>query len=123
MTIRQYQILASTIANKITTLGFDPCRVRNLKNECVTVPARDPKHYKDMPVSFESGNSNATLKFDTISNPSNPNHAYRTLRAGCISAYDSTTNTNVNLTDYRFDSAQFKKLIDAVSNDGWVVVC
>lgn len=123
MTIKQYQRLAKAIATRIDTLGGDPRRVRNLKlTDGVELTARDHTQYKDKPISFESGESNITIKFDHISNPNNPNYKYRTLRAGCISAYDSTSNTNVDLTSYNFDTAQFKALIDAISRDDWVIV-
>lgn len=125
MTIKQYQKLAKTIADKIETdLGGNPNHVRHLTfGGGVTVCARDPKMSDDAPTTFESGKSNIAIEFDTLSNPNNPNYKFKTLKAGSISAYNSGTRSNVDLTEYNFDSSQFKELIDAVSQVGWTIAC
>ena len=122
MTIRQYQTLAKAVADKIISLSGDPLRVRNLKNDALqTLQARDAKKYGDEPCSYESGSSNATIEFDTISNPNNPNYKFRTLKPGSMSAYNSQAHLNVDITEYNFDSAQFAKLLDAINADGWYI--
>jgi len=123
MTIKQYQTLAKTIASKIEALGGNVNRTRNLKFEGgVTIGARDPKNYNDVPVTFKSGESNVALEFDTISNPNNPNWKFRTLKPGSISAYNSKTNANVDLTEYNFDSSQFAELIGLVNDNSWEII-
>ena len=122
MTIRQYQTLAKAVADKIIELGGDPQRVRNLRNDTLqTLQARDAKKYGDEPCSYASGSSNATVEFDTISNPNNPNYKFRTLKPGSMSAYSSLAHVNVDLAEYNFDSAQFAKLLDAINADGWYI--
>ena len=122
MTIRQYQTLAKAVADKIIELGGDPQRVRNLKNGTLqTLQARDAKKYGDEPCSYASGSSNATVEFDTMSNPNNPNYKFRTLKPGSMSAYSSLAHVNVDLAEYNFDSAQFAKLLSAVNADGWYI--
>ena len=120
MTIKQYQKLAATIASKINDLGGNARTVRNLHRSTTTsIEVRDPKQYADIPVDYLSGSSNATIEFDTISNPNNPNAKFRTLKAGSMSVYNSQTGKNVDITDFNFDSSQFKVLVDTISQDGW----
>lgn len=122
MTIKQYQTLAKTIASKIIGLNGNPHIVRYLRFPGgVTICARDPKSYKDDPVTFESGDSNCTIEFDTISNPNNPNYKFRTLKPGSMSAYNSATHTNVDITEYNFDTTQFAELIGLVKQNGWKI--
>lgn len=124
MTIKQYQKLAATIANKIIELGGNPRNVRHLTTTtsyiCV-VEARDPKQYANVPCSYESGNHNVEIKFNIISNPNNPNYKYRTLKPGSMSMYDSKSNVNVDITDYNFDSVQFSNLICYINNCDWTM--
>ena len=124
MTLKQYKKLAKTIAEKITNdLGGNPMRVRNLQFDGgVTVCARDPKKYHDEPTSLKSGNGNTVIEFDTLSNPNNPNYKFCTLKPGSISAYNTSTHVNVDLTDYRFDTTQFKELIETIAQPGWLVI-
>lgn len=122
MTIKQYQTVAKTIANKINDLGGNPANVRNLKFPSkFTIGARNPKMYKGMPCTFESGDGNVEISFDAISNPNNPNYKFRTLKPGSMSAYDSEANVNVDLSEFNYDSAQFADLIDAISTTGWEI--
>ena len=126
MTIKQYQTVAKTIASKIEELGGDPARVRNLRlinGGDATINARDPKKYADNPTTFESGESNATIEFDTISNPNNPNYKFKTLKPGSMSLYNSQTNVNVDISEYNFDTAQFAILIEMLKENGWEIVC
>ena len=123
MTIKQYQKLAKTIADKITELSGDPNYARNI--ECSTeviITVRDPKKYGDAPVGMTSGNGNTTLSFNTLSNPNNPNYKYKTLKPGSMSAYNSQTGVNVDITDYNFDSAQFSSLLNAIANGNWTLL-
>lgn len=123
MTIKQYQTVAKTIASKIEELGGNPARVRNLRFPGgVTICTRDPKKYADNPTTFESGESNAAIEFDTISNPNNPNYKFRTLKPGSMSFYNLQTNVNVDISDYNFDTAQFAFLIEMLKQDGWEIV-
>lgn len=124
MTIKQYQKLSAAVATKIKSLGEDVSRVRSLtmRPTSIELNVRDPRHYKDRPIDFGKGAGNAVVKFDTISNPNNPNSAYRTLKPGSMSAYNSAENVNVDLADYRYDSSQFSKLIAAIRLDDWIVV-
>ena len=124
MTIKQYQKLSAAVATKIKSLGEDVSRVRSLtmRPTSIELNVRDPRHYKDHPIDFGKGAGNAVVKFDTISNPNNPNSAYRTLKPGSMSAYNSAENVNVDLADYRYDSSQFSKLIAAIRLDYWTVV-
>lgn len=123
MTIKQYQTVAKTIASKIEELGGNPQRVRNLRFDGgVTVCARDPKKYGDTPTTFESGESNAAIEFDTISNPNNPNYKFRTLKPGSMSLYNSQTHANADITEYNFDTAQFAELLEMLKQTGWEIV-
>lgn len=123
MTIKQYQTLAKTIASKIKELGGNPQRVRSLEfPDGMTVSVRDPKQCVDNPTTFKSGESNATIKFDTISNPNNPNYKFRTLKPGSMSFYNSQTNVNVDITKYNFDTAQFAVLLEMLKQPGWEIV-
>lgn len=124
MTIKQYQKLSKTIATKIETdLGGSPNHVRHIAfGGGVTICARDPKKYADTPTTFESGESNVSIEFDTLSNPNNPNYKFRTLKPGSISAFNSGTNKNVDLTEYNFDTAQFKELLELIDQPGWQIV-
>ena len=120
MTIKQYQKFAAAIAKTIDSIGGDPCKARHLKfSTTFEVGARDPKLRKEKPTDMTSGDENAVLVFDTISNPNNPNPKFRTLKPGSVSLYNSETKQNVDASDYHFDSAQFADLIDAVSTVGW----
>ena len=123
MTIKQYQKLAQIIATQIENLGGNPRTTRTLKYEGgVTIDARNPKTYKDRPVTFESGDSNFDLEFDTISNPNNPNYKFKTLKPGSMSVYDSKTDVNHDITEYNFDTAQFMTLAELIRQPGWVLV-
>ena len=123
MTIKQYQKIAVAIAKQIKNNGGNINNVRHLKFSIpFEIGARNPYHYKDAPVSFASGDENVILKFDTISNPNNPNAAFHTLKAGSISFYDSETHKNVDGSDYNFDSAQFADLLDAIQTIGWKII-
>ena len=118
MTINQYQRLSKAIADRIIELGGNPHHVRHLTcNNTIKCEARDP-HSEDE-LSITSGETNATLTFDVLSNPNNPNYKFRTLKPGSISAFDSIYQVNVDATKYNFDSAQFKKLIDVVKTTSW----
>lgn len=122
MTIKQYQTLAKTIANKIISLNENPHVVRYLRFPGgVTVCLRDPKAYDVAPVTCKSGDSNCALEFDTISNPNNPNYKFRTLKPGSMSVYNSTAHRNVDITEYNFDTAQFADLISLVEQNGWEI--
>ena len=123
MTIKQYQKLAKVVASQIENLGGNPRTARILKYEGgVTVDVRDPKTYKDRPVTFESGDSNLDIEFDTISNPNNPNYKFKTLKPGSMSVYNSKTDVNHDITEYNFDSSQFMLLIDLIRQPGWILV-
>ena len=125
MTIKQYQALAKTIASKIEELGGNPIRVRNLRlinGGDVVINARDPKKYVVNPTTFKSGESNAILEFDTISNPNNPNYKFRTLKPGSMSLYNSQTNVNVDISEYNFDTYQFAYLIAMIKKSDWEIV-
>ena len=123
MTIKQYQTVAKTIASKIEELGGNPQRVRNLRfNGGVTICARDPKKYGDAPTTCRSGDSNAAIEFDTISNPNNPNYKFRTLKPGSMSLYNSQTHVNVDITEYNFDTAQFAEILEMLKQTGWEIV-
>ena len=123
MTIKQYQTVAKTIASKIEELGGNPQRVRSLRfNGGVTICARDPKKYADAPTTFESGESNAAIEFDTISNPNNPNYKFKTLKPGSMSLYNSQTHVNVDIAEYNFDTAQFAELLEMLKQTGWEIV-
>lgn len=123
MTIKQYQTLAKTIADKIIELGGSPQTVR-----CLSFPGgatayvRDPKTYKARPTTCRSGDSNCTLEFDSISNPNNPNYKFRTLKPGSMSAYNSATHTNVDITEYNFDTTQFADLVALIEHGGWEIL-
>lgn len=122
MTIKQYQRLAAAIAKTIKDNGGNVDKVKNLKFACTfEVGARNPKLYKERPVGIESGDENTVITFDTISNPNNPNAAFKTLKPGSLSLYNSETNTNVDASDFNFDSAQFADLIGAIQTAGWVI--
>jgi len=122
MTIKQYQKVAAAIAKTIKDNGGNVDKVKNLKFTCtIEVGARNPKLYKEQPVGIESGDENTVITFDTISNPNNPNAAFRTLKPGSLSLYNSKTNTNVDASDFNFDSAQFADLIGAIQTTGWVI--
>ena len=86
------------------------------------IGVRDPKKYKDYNATFTSGEDNTTLKFDVISNPNNPNAAFRTLKPGSISLFNSETKTNVDGSDFNYDSTQFADLIDSISKDEWKII-
>lgn len=123
MTIKQYQTVAKTIASKIEELGGNPARVRNLRfNGGVTIHVRDPKKYADNPTTFESGESNATIEFDIISNPNNPNYKFRTLKPGSMSLYNSQTNVNADISEYNFDTYQFAYLIAMIKKSDCEIV-
>jgi hypothetical protein len=117
MTIKQYQKLAQVIAKKIETLDGSIDKVRYLKAKVTTfeIGARDPK--KDDRLSIEAGDSNVVIKFNSISNPNNPNARFRTLKPGSISLYDKDTDTNVDASDFNFDSSQFADLLDAIQTE------
>lgn len=122
MTIKQYQTLAKAIANRIIELGGNPRRVKHLGlDSSIALPVRDPHMYSDASSSYESGISNAIVECDRLSNPNNPNYKFRTLKPGSMSAYNSKSHVNVDLSDYNFDSAQFAKLVSIVNNniDSW----
>ena len=122
MTLKQYKTLAKAIASKITYLGGNPQRVRHLKAPVnYFINTRDPKAYNDKPCSYVSGESNVEVKFDMISNPNNPNYKFKTLKPGSMSAYSSETKTNVDITDFNFDSAQFADLIEIIENCQWEI--
>lgn len=123
MTIKQYQKVAANIAKTIESLGGDPNQVRSLKFASkFEVGARNPKLYKENPVTMTSGDENVVIVFDTISNPNNPNCKFRTLKPGSISLFNSETRQNVDASDFNFDSAQFADLMDAISTVGWEIV-
>lgn len=117
MTLKQYQKLAKAIADKIIELGGDPRSARHLKlvDKTAVVAVRDPKKYADHPVTMNAGDYNRYVSFDEISNPNNPNWKFKTLKPGSISAYESATCENVDLTEYRFDTRQFHELLNAIS--------
>lgn len=120
MTIKQYQTIAKTVASKINELGGNPQRVRSLEfPDGVTINIRDPKQYDDVPTTYTSGDSNAVVEFDTISNPNNPNYKFRTLKPGSMSFYNSKTKVNVDISEYNFDSTQFAKLVEMLNQPGW----
>lgn len=120
MTIKQYQKLAATIANIIIKNNEDVNKVKHLKSSfAYEMHVRNPKLNKDKPINFVSRNSNDIIRFDTISNPNNPNCRYRTLKPGSISFYDSSANVNIDLSNYNFDSAQFSDLIYLIENVQW----
>ena len=120
MTINQYQILAKAIADKIIALSGDPNHVRHLnRTKAITCYARNPKDKGQ--TSIKSGDSNVMFTFDVLSNPNNPNYKFRTLKPGSISAFDSIYQVNVDPTAYHFDSAQFKKFIDAINDGEWTL--
>lgn len=121
MTIKQYQKIASTIANKITNLGGNPLKVQYLKSISIfEVGARDPKD-KNRALTIESGDENAIIKFNRISNPNNPNPKFRTLKPGSMSLFNTETKINIDPSDYHFDSAQFADLMDAIENSQWEI--
>lgn len=121
MTIKQYQKIAAIIAKKITNLGGDPLRVRNLKATSIfEVGARNPKN-KERQLTMESGDENAVITFNRISNPNNPNPNFRTLKPGSMSLYNTETRVNIDPSDYRFDSAQFSDLVLAIENSQWEI--
>ena len=120
MTLKQYQTLAKTIANKIESLGGNPQKVRHLKAPInYYVDVRDPKMYGDKPCSYESGKSNVEVKFDIVSNPNNPNYKFKTLKPGSMSFYSSETQTNVDISDFNFDSTQFADLVEIIEDCKW----
>ena len=122
MTIKQYQTVAKAIASKIEELGGNPYFVHHLHaNDVVSIKVRDPKQY--IPTSISSGDGNAVVEFDTLSNPNNPNYKFNTLKPGSMSAYNSTNNVNVDITNYNFDSAQFADLIDAINTKDYWSIC
>lgn len=122
MTIKQYQTVAKTIASKIEELGGNPLKTKYLKlPTSLSINIRDPKKYANTPTTFESGESNAKIEFDTISNPNNPNYKYRTLKPGSMSFYNSQTHVNVDITDFNFDSAQFADLIELIKLPNWII--
>ena len=122
MTIKQYQKLAAAVAKTIEDLGGDVNRVRNLKFPTpFEVGVRNPSIAKDKPVTIESGDGNAIIAFDTISNPNNPNAKFRTLKPGSMSLFNSETRQNVDASDFNYDSAQFADLISAISTSGWEI--
>ncbi len=122
MTIKQYQKLATAIAKLIKDNGGDVDKVRHLKFDgTFAIDARNPRAYKHIPCTFKHGDGNAVIEFDTISNPNNPNAAFKTLKPGSISLYNSETKTNVDGSDYNFDSAQFADLMDAIQTVGWKI--
>ena len=121
MTIKQYQKLAAAVAKKINALGGNPSKVRYLKFPTkFEVGARDPN---GTTTEITSGDENTTIVFDTINNPNNPNAAYRTLKPGSMSLFNSETRVNVDASDYNYDSAQFADLIDAIETEGWMIDC
>jgi hypothetical protein len=117
MTIKQYQKLAQIIAKKIESLDGSVDKVRYLKTQTITfeIGARDPK--KSDNLSIEAGDSNAIIKFNSISNPNNPNARFKTLKPGSISLYDKETGINVDASDFNFDSSQFADLLDAIQTE------
>ena len=117
MTIKQYQKLAQIIAKKIESLDGSVDKVRYLKAQTITfeIGARDPK--KSDNLSIEAGDSNAIIKFNSISNPNNPNSRFKTLKPGSISLYDKETGINVDASDFNFDSSQFADLLDAIQTE------
>lgn len=121
MTIKQYQTLAAIVSKVITDLGGDPRKVRNLK---ATVPfeigVRNKLNKSDKTV-FEHGSCNLVIKFDTISNPNNPNCMFRTLKPGSMSLYNSEENINYDASDFNYDSSQFADLTDAIQTVGWEI--
>ena len=122
MTIKQYQTLAAIVSKVITDLGGDPRKVRNLK---ATVPFEigvRNKLNKSYKTVFEHGSSNLVIKFDTISNPNNPNCMFRTLKPGSMSLYNSEENINYDASDFNYDSSQFADLTDAIQTTGWEIV-
>ena len=122
MTIKQYQKLAQIIAKKIESLDGSIDKVRYLKSKHMTfdIGARDPK--KSSGLSIKAGDSNAIITFNSISNPNNPNARFRTLKPGSISLYNSETGTNVDASDFNFDSYQFADLIDVIkTQDVWEI--
>ena len=123
MTINQYQKLAAAVAKTIKSIGGDVNRVRHLKfPTAFEVGVRNPKIAKDNPLTIESGDGNAVIVFDTISNPNNPKAEFRTLKPGSMSLFNSVTRQNVDASDFNYDSAQFSDLITAISTTGWEIV-
>lgn len=121
MTIKQYQKIARAIAKKISDLGGNIDKVRYLKSVSIfEVGARDPKN-KERQLTMESGDENAVIYFNKISNPNNPNAYYRTLKPGSMSLFNTETKINTDPSDYRFDSAQFADLICAIKNSQWTI--
>ena len=57
------------------------------------------------------------IKFNSISNPNNPNARFKTLKPGSISLYDKETGINVDASDFNFDSSQFADLLDAIQTE------
>ena len=117
MTIKQYQKLAQIIAKKIESLDGSVDKVRYLKAQTLTfeIGTRDPK--KSDSLSIEAGDSNAIIKFNSISNPNNPNARFRTLKPGSISLSDKETGMNVDASDFNFDSSQCADLLDAIQTE------
>lgn len=123
MTIKQYQKIAAAVAKQIRDNSGNVDKVRHLRFNCAfEVGARDPKCYKDNPSTFESDNENVVLFFDTISNPNNPNVAFRTLKPGSMSLFNSQTGVNVDASDFNYDSAQFANLLGSILTNGWKIV-
>lgn len=122
MTINQYKKLASTIAKRIADLEGDPNRVKYLKckHSMFEIGARNPKD-RSVQLTINSGDENCVITFNSVSNPNNPNYKFRTLKPGSISLYNGETHTNVDATEYNFDSAQFSDLIMAIETKGWEI--
>lgn len=122
MTINQYKKLASTIAKRIIELEGNPNRVKYLKckHSLFEVGARNPKD-KSVQLTINSGDENFMITFNSVSNPNNPNYKFRTLKPGSISLYNSETHTNVDATEYNFDSFQFSNLITIIEMNVWEI--
>ena len=122
MTIKQYQKLATIVAKTIESIGGDANKVRNLKSSIpFKISVRNPNLAKDKPITIKSGDGNAIIEFDTISNPNNPNAKFRTLKPGSMSLFNSETRQNVDASDFNYDSAQFADLICAISASSWEI--
>lgn len=118
MTIKQFRKVANTIVSRLENEGISASTGTGLTfAEPLIVIARKPGKNGLTGIEFNGKNPfNFSTRVGKISNPSNPSVSHFTLQAGKIRC-ESKDNFTFDLTDLRFDSKQFRLLINQLRDN------